>query len=126
MPGRPWHAMLWQWLDFLKSKTKDFMRAFILAAILLVGSIFYSGMSVAQVDSARLAKAEQKVERQKKQVDKMNRKIAREEKKARKKEKKAKRQEKAVEKREKKRDKQLKKIRRQEEEIEKAKSEGKN
>lgn len=82
--------------------------------IFLIIGLAYSNFSAAQVDSAKLLKAQKQIENNKDDVDKMNRKIAKDQRKIKKRERKAAKKEKA-------RNRQLTRIKKQERELEKIK-----
>jgi uncharacterized protein HemX len=89
------------------------MKNFYLS-ILLISGLGYSGLSFGQVDSVRLVKTEQQIERNKKEVSKIDRKIEKEERKIKKHRKEINQQDRS-------RDKRMKKMKKQERELERIK-----
>ena len=105
--------MKFEWLDFYSYYIKVVMRSLIVLIFMTV-AISYSTRSFSQVDSAKLAKTEKSIERNKKDVKEMDNKIEKQENKIKRKERKAQRTER-------KREKEMKRIRKQEREVEKIK-----
>jgi len=104
---------------FYKIIVNLFFMKTLIVVIFFGFSLLFANRSFSQVDSAKLLKTEQRMERNKKDVDKMNKKIAR-------KENKIKRQERKTERKEKKRDRELKRINKQERELDKIRKDSTN